>query len=327
MIFYLIAADYKTASFEIREELYRQRRAITAFWAALAPQQSAVLTTCNRIEIYAVARNFSEARRQTSVFMKNFVGFSGNSRMVYAKESVFTHILRLACGLESQLQGELQIVEQLESWLCKGSFAQNLRGLFQRALNLSKEIRSRCGLDISRNNLATIVYSDIKKHLDNDGRYDIIILGTGKIAELFAEFRPENARLYFAAHRNFLKAKLLAQQAKAEAILLHEIRVANAPVLAADILIGATSSPHQVLDFDDASRIIKLRKKPLYVYDLALPRDIDPRVAQLPGVILQNLDSLQLLFADENSRIKERIGLAEYLCGEAIKSHQEVAYA
>ena len=324
MIFYLIAADYKTASFEIREELYRQRRAIAAFWAALAPQQSAVFTTCNRIEIYAAAKNFSEARRQTSVFMKNFVGFCGNSRMVYAKENVFKHILRLACGLESQLQGELQIVEQLEAWLCKDSFAQNLRELAQRALNLSKEIRSRSGLDISRNNLATIVYSDIKKHVDNDGRYDIIILGTGKIAGLFAEFRPENARLYFAAHRNFSKAKLLAQAAGGEAVSLQEM---DGLIAKTDVVISATKSPHFVLHLNLIARILLERNKPLYLYDLGIPRDIDPKIGSLRGVILKGLEGLRPLIEEYNSLIQDRLNLAEYLCGEAIKVHQEAAYA
>ena len=323
MIFYLISADHKTASFEMRENLYRQRRAIAAFWAQQQPQEGAVLVTCNRIEIYALASSLPEMQKKIGLFYERFPGFLENSVVVYDYQNIFMHLLRVASGLESQLQGELQIFEQLQAWQKQGGFVPALKELICSALDQSRQVRSRCGLNVSIFNLASIVYADIERHLGNAARYSIVILGTGKIAELFSNLRPQNALLYFAAHRNYSKAQQLAQKAGGKAISLNEIINIGAAV---DVLIGATASSHSVLSLEDVSSIIKLRRKPLYVYDLAIPRDIEPRCVQLPGVILQNLDTLNRLFEEVSSRIKDKIGLAEYLCGEKIFAQQESLY-
>ncbi len=324
MYFYLIGTDYKTMPFDAREELYRQRNAIIAFWAEQAPHRAAILTTCNRVEIYAFASTFSEAQMRINAFFRMFPKLSGKTSVTYGYQSIFKHMLRLACGLESQLLGEVQIFQQLETWQNQSGFAPELRLLIRKAIYQGKDIRSRCGLFILENNIATIVYSHMEKNLENTFRYNVLVLGTGKIAELFSAFRPAKARLYFAAHKNFAKAELLAQQAEGKAISLPEtFEIA----LNADVLIGATSSPHFLLGFEDLAAIARLRTKPLYIYDLALPRDIEPKAATLPGVILHNLHTLRHLFEENNFRIKEKIRLAEYLCDQDMVAQEEEVYA
>lgn len=323
MYFYLIAADYKTVPFDSREELYRQRRAITAFWQQQASHQAAMLATCNRIEIYALAGNFSEAQMRINAFLRMFPELSGRALVIYGRQQVFRHLLRLACGIESQLQGEVQILQQLEAWYNQNSFEPGLKGLIRDAVYRAKDIRNRCGLFSPENNIAAIIYHDIERNLVNIFRYNVVVLGTGKIAELFSASRPQQARLYFAGHKNFSKAKLLAQQAEGKVISLPEaFEIASN----ADVLIGATSSPHFLLSSGDLSSIVRLRTRPLYIYDLALPRDIEPEAAMLPGVVLRNLDTLHYLFEENNFRIREKIKLAEYLCNQDRVAHEEMIY-
>ena len=323
MIFYLIGADYKTATFETRESLYIQRKAIAAFWSDTLPRQAAVLITCNRIEIFALAGGVTEAKERLAQFFKRFPQFLGNSFVIFGYQAVCMHALRLATGLESQLQGELQIAGQLDDWYRQEGFPPALKSLIQSALSRGRQIRSRTGLDVSSNNIATIVYKDIQKRLGDNLQYNAVILGTGKIAELFSRFHPENARLIFAAHRNFSKAQLLAIQVEGQALRLEKI---SEIIETADVLISATASPHLVLNFHELAALVRQCTKLLYVYDLALPRDIDSRCEGLPGVCLQNLETLRSTFETENKRIKDKINLARYLCEEYAAGYRKMAH-
>lgn len=324
MTFYLIGADYKTLSLEAREALYKQRKSIIEFWAAHAFQQAAMLATCNRIEIYGVAKDYVDAERYIWLFRSRFPVFSVSGYAAFGERDVFKHALRVACGLESQLKGELEILQQLEAWCKHDSFPLAIRELIQKTICAGREIRHRAGLNLVRHNVATIVLDDITRNHVKDDDFEAVILGTGKIAELFSVFSPKQAHIYFAAHRNFSKAKLLAQAIGGEAISLKEMAHFIAKV---DVVISATRSPHFVLGQNTIAQIILKREKPLYLYDLGIPRDIDPKAGLLPGVVLQNLDDLQPLFEEYNALIRNELNAAEYLCEEAIKSHQEAVYA
>ncbi len=111
MTFYLIGIDYKTVPYEIREAAYRIQRHIIEYWRR---SKAAVLITCNRIEIYGVAPSRSEAKSLTEGFRHHFGNYFKDAYAYYGREEVFKHGLRLACGLESQLKGEIQILHQLE---------------------------------------------------------------------------------------------------------------------------------------------------------------------------------------------------------------------
>lgn len=321
MIFYLIAADYKTASLEARERLYRRKAAIAEFWETLSPQQAAMLITCNRIEIYAFAPDSGEARGNIRRFLGRFPEFNGNSSVFLGYTAIFTHAVRLAAGLESQLQGEPQILGQLETWLDKGLFATPLREMIAAAIAKGRDIRRRCGLSGATGSLAAMVYGDIARRLGNAGHHEIVILGTGKVAELFAASRPGNARLTFASHRNFSRAAALARRSEGNAIPLEEIARAAS---AADVLVGATASPHAVLGARAVAGFVASRAKALHIYDLSVPRSVDPCCASLPGVVLENLDTLRGLFAEENARVSENVRLAGYLCAEEDRQGERI---
>ena len=116
---------------------------------------------------------------------------------------------------------------------------------------------------------------------------------------------------------------MLAIQVEGQALRLEKI---SEIIETADVLISATASPHLVLNFHELTAFVRQRTKLLYVYDLALPRDIDSRCEGLPGVCLQNLETLRSAFETENVRIKDKINLARYLCEEYAAGYRKMAH-
>jgi len=317
MYFYLIGTDYKTAPLGVRECFYRKRLEIIDFWRA---KEAALLSTCNRIEIYATSNNADTAFGYIAEFSKNFPDFFKYAYIKYAEKEVFQHALRLASGLESQIQGELQIFQQLDNWHRQEYLPFTLDELWERVLSLAKDIRTQSGLNEDRDNIAGVVYADLSKRLKSTQTLEIIVIGTGKIAELLAKYHQPRTRLNFVAHKNYQKAKELARIAQGEAFLLKDL---SGLLSEADVLISATSSPHYVLkreDFYNASH-------PFYIYDLALPRDIEPAVRDLPGIFLRNLDDLTEAIHQFNQRNQEKIHFASRLIEGIIEEYPEVAYA
>ncbi|MDD5476834.1 MAG: hypothetical protein PHG87_01280 [Candidatus Omnitrophica bacterium] len=304
MNFYLIGTDYQSVDLIGREEINARRRQIGAYWAEFF-SQTAVLSTCNRFELYGIAAESVKFPRieEGWYFMEGRV-------------NVFAHALRVAVGLESQLKGELQILEQINSWSNK--IPAGLTGLWSRVYSDALLIRRESGLN-GQDNIATLVFDDMKKNLVWPNELKIVVIGTGKIAGLLARHRPINARLIFAAHKNKLAAQSLAESACGKTVFL-----SNLPdVLAeADFLVSATASPHLILKAEELERIALRRKKPLYIYDLAMPRDIEPVAGQIRGVILKNLDDLFFVFKEHNDRIKNNLSLAEYFVEEKVKEYE-----
>lgn len=301
MSLFLIGIDHKTTPIDIREAVYGKRKEIRAFWGNYAPGRTTILSTCNRFEIYGLAGNELEARAGTDLFKSGFGKLFNNGYFAYRPDNVFRHLVRLAAGLESQIKGESQIYAQLNDWAGQKDFPEKLAAMVYEALLLGHEIRSVSGLRMHENNIATLLYEYLLSTNDSDNLLNVVVAGTGKIARLFAEYKPKETRLYFAAHKNIFKAHELAEQSQGYALMLRDLPEL---LLKADILISATSSPHRIFDKDYFSRIAALREKELHVYDLAVPRAVDPEAKNIDGIVLNNIDDLNSIF-DKHNRALE----------------------
>ncbi len=323
MYFYLIGIDYKRAMIDVREELYRHRKSISDFWGSRAPYGTAALVTCNRIEIYGVTGYADDAFGHIAAFSRNFPDFSKYAHVKFGETQVFRHALRLGSGIESQLNGEEQILAQLNSWRVNSSLPFPLKVLWDKAIFLSKKIRIESKLNEGNVNIATLVFDDIEKRLERKERYEVVVVGTGKIAEVFAKYRLPGAHLTFVAHKNYQKAKTLAKYSGGETLLLQDLpRI----ITKVDALIGATSSPHYVLKEEHFDKYPARSEHPLYVYDLAIPRDVEPAIGGIDGVYLYNLDTLEPLFSRYNKSLRDHIGLASDLIEDALEIYQEVTH-
>ena len=323
MYFYLIGIDHKSSTIDTREKLYRNIKAISAFWKSQVPHGAALLMTCNRIEIYGVTKYADDALGHIAVFSEHFHEFSKYAYVKYGEAEVFHHALRLGVGLESQLKGEPQILAQLETWSSGGRVPPPIKVLWSRAITLARKIRIASKLNEDNDNIATIVFDDLRMRLNGPRKYEIVIVGTGKIAELFSKYRPIGAHLIFAAHKNYQKAQMLAKDSGGEALLLKDM---SGSITKADALICATSSPQYVIKKDIFNDLSLDRQYPLYIYDLAIPRDVEPDSGSINGVSLHNLDSLRYIFYRYNKSRQDRIELASDLIDDLLKIHQEAVH-
>jgi glutamyl-tRNA reductase len=298
MYFYLIGIDYKIAPIEIREAAYWQRARLNGFLAEHYADRATILSTCNRFEIYGLTENRHEAEAAVADLKGRFAAFFNGAYVVYQENNVLRHLVRLAAGVESQVLGELQISGQLGAWAGQDRFPVSLGRLVYDALLAANDIRIEHGLNRPEKNIAVHIYDRVLAEAGPDRLLNMVVLGTGSIASLFADYKPRDVRLSFAARKNILKAAGLAERSGGDAFLLQEL---PGRLVDADVLISATASPHRILGKNYFSKIAMLRKKDLYVYDLALPRDIEPAVKDIEGIVLRNMDEVTL-----NADVKNR---------------------
>lgn len=303
MNFYLIGIDYNRADIKTREDILKRKNEIIDFFP-LTLWQSSALVTCNRFELYLSG---------SSKLIKN--PLNDKAYFLSGKINVFRHALRLACGLESQLKGELQIFHQIGAWL--KNIPLGLQELWQEVYQEAVDIRNVSDLNSPDYNIANVVYEDIRK-LCGKKKLKGIIIGTGKIAELLSIYRDQSMELDFVSHKNRGRAEILAINTGGLVLSLKEIK---SFLLDADFVISATKSPHFILKQDDLEDIVLQRSVPLYIYDLAIPRDVEPSVKNLPKIVFKNMDDLLFNFEAANLKIKDKLKHATYLVEEAVDGY------
>lgn len=289
MNFYLIGIDHRKTEIDRREDAYWKRSEIAEFLAKLPVGRAAILSTCNRFEIYGSADGLFSAGIIIDLLKSRFSPLFDNAYVLYRRERIFRHLVRLAAGLESRIKGELQIYSQLGAWAGQDGFPPELAGLAHDALLAAHDVRMKNGLNRPDNNIAVFVYERISAEIQPNKLVNIAVAGTGAIAELFAAYKPQGARLYFAAHKNIAKAEDLARRAQGKVLFLKEL---PGYLRTADVLVSATASPHRVFDKNYFLKIAASRKQELHVYDLAMPRDVAPAVKGIDGIILKNIDEV-----------------------------------
>lgn len=320
MIFYLIGIDYKTVSLEEIEVAHRLRREIVNYWHRVNPGKAAVLATCNRVEIYGIASNIHEAVALERSFKHTFKNCFEDAYVAYGYDNVFEHGVRLASGLKSQLRGERQIMQQLEKWRACDNFPIFLRNIWGRIIKNAKEIRALSGLDKNTIDIAELVLDDLERNAIYKKSTEILVIGTGKIATLIAEKNLQSAHLIFVARKKLSRAKELAAICGAEALLRDEL---PQRLLEVDAIISATNSPHYVLTLSDFSLALKSRRRPLYIYDVAVPRDVAPEIYTVPFTRIKVLEDLSLAFYERKTYLSGRLQHAEKLIEENVLQHKE----
>lgn len=320
MNFYVIGVDYRTIQPEIRQVICRQREKIDEHCQNINFGQAVVLFTCNRIEIYGVATDDFSVWKTAYSLREKFPGLFSKIYVKHNNNKTIRHALRLACGLESPILGEQQIVEQLESWIGSSLLPSPLRVLWLKILAAAKDIRFRSGIDVGKSDIAEFVLNDLKRRINFQKQKEIVVIGTGKIAQLISEKQIGKTKLYFVSRKRHSRARRLAGNSNGQAILFDDL---EKRLLTADAVISATTSPHFVLKRRHLVRAVSQRKRALYLYDLAVPRDIDPGVVIIRNVFLQDLDSFGEIFRQHNKNFKPYTLEAEFLIEEAIRAIEE----
>ncbi|MFU8763691.1 MAG: glutamyl-tRNA reductase [Haliea sp.] len=273
-----------------------------------------ILSTCNRTELYAMVPdncNLADKSVRLIEWMANYHHLSSQELLqaAYHHEAgaALQHMVKVASGLDSMVLGEPQILGQLKSAyavaLEAGTIGGDLDRLFQRVFAIAKKVRTDTAIG---ENPVSVAYAavDLAGHIFSDlSRCDALLVGAGETVELVARHLVEaGVRRIVIANRTLGRARELAQKFGAEAVLLADI---PEHLLHSDIVITSTASQLPILGKGAVEQAIKARKhRPILMVDIAVPRDIEPQVAELPDIYLYTVDDLREI-VEQNLRSRQ----------------------
>ena len=329
----LVGLSHKTAPVEIREKLTfpaaAQPSALSALTASAAVNEAVIVSTCNRTEIYAVTASGVDGPGAIIDFMADYHDLDRHELVRYLYivegEAVVRHLFRVVASLDSMVLGEAQILGQVkeayEHSFDAGASGRIFNKLFRQSFEVGKRVRTET--DIGEN-AVSISYAAVelaKKVFDTLAGRSILIVGAGKMSELTAKHLVSNGvKEVLVANRTYERAVELAEKFAGEPIAYDDLFARMAGV---DIVISSTAAPGYVITKDEVAAARRHRRRgPLFLIDIALPRDIDPAVNDLADVYLYNIDDLNGVVSanlEERMREAER---AEVIIGEEMAAFE-----
>ena len=327
----LVGLSHKTAPIEIRETLtfpaQVQPQALSTLTHGTEIAEAVILSTCNRTEVYAVgtADGVTDA---VIDFLCEFHHLDRHelARYLYVIEghAVVKHLFRVVSSLDSMVVGEAQILHQVKEAYdlsCEAGTASRLfHRLFRQSFELGKRVRTETAIG---ENAVSISYAAVelaKKVFDTLEGRTILVVGAGKMSELTAKHLvSQGVRSVLVANRTYERAVELADKFEGTAIpyerLFERMREA-------DIVISSTSAPAYVIDKAQIAGVMKGRRSPLFLIDIALPRDVDPRVNDLSNAFVYDIDDLNgVVQSNLEDRMREA-RRAEIIIEEEISSFE-----
>ena len=324
----VIGLNFKTSPVAVRERFWmselRRYEALHQLVRAEGIDEIVVLATCNRTEFILWTSNPGEAADSVLRFLTSEYGLKMTEWSHFYRlldDVALTHIFRVAASLDSMVIGEPEIVGQFKNaWSqaqAAGTTGRFLDAVMQKALTVSKRVRNETAIG---NAAVSIPYTTVELSKQVLGElFDkaVVLMGAGKMSELAARYLMNNgASQICVINRTLHKAQEFSEKVGGIAVALEE----RAPYLDhADIIVSSTSCPHYVIEKADAERIQAARNgKPIVMVDIAVPRDIDPAVAEVPGVHLFDMDSLeQVVKHNEGERQGAAVEAEKILADEA----------
>ncbi|MGZ0086592.1 glutamyl-tRNA reductase [Caldibacillus thermoamylovorans] len=299
-----VSVNYKTAPVEIRETLAFSEAELGEAMAQLANQKSVlenvIVSTCNRTEIYAVVDQLHTGRYYIKSFLADWFDIEVAAIAPYLRtlegEAAIRHLFRVASGLDSMVLGETQILGQVKtSYLLaqeRGTTGTIFNHLFKQAVTFAKRAHSETGIGAHAVSVSYAAVELAKKIFGRLAHQHVLIIGAGKMGTLAAQnLHGSGVGKVTVVNRTLEKAKQLAEQLAGEAKPLSELSCA---LLEADIVISSTGAKGYLLTKEMMAPLEKMRKgRPLLMIDIAVPRDLDPALAELETVFLYDIDDLQ----------------------------------
>jgi glutamyl-tRNA reductase len=297
-----VGLNHNTAPLAVRETVAfppaRCEEALTRLVRLPHVAEGAILSTCNRTEIYTVSHDADDAALRYWLCEQHGLDAAGLAPhfYVYRDRDSIRHTLRVAAGLDSMILGEPQILGQMKDAFRRAQAAHSagplLTRLFEHSFTVAKSVRSETAIGANPVSVAYAGVSLARQIFSDFGETTAMLIGAGDTIELTARHLAEAGltRLIFA-NRDLERAQVLAQRFKGYAIPLTDIA---AHLAEADIVVASTAAPTHVVGLDTMREAIRRRRrKPVFMLDLAVPRDVEPAIGELEDVYLYTVDDLQ----------------------------------
>ncbi len=306
----LVGVNHKTAPLELREKLgclfpeptaaYHRLKELTAI------QEVLFYSTCNRVEILCVSDQADHAAQELRTFLSRHPHLPdtpgqpainlNDSLYVWQDLEAVQHFFRVAASLDALVVGEPQILGQVKAAYRQAAEHRAtgaiLNRLLHKTFSVAKKVRTETGIG---DHAVSVSYAAVNLGRKIFGAYTdktVLLLGAGEMAELALEhLKGQGVGKIVVANRTLERGVKLAQRFHGEAISLQEL---EDQLLTADIILSSTGSPHYLLTQEQVRNAMRRRKqRPLFLIDIAVPRDLDPKINDLDNVYLYNIDDLQ----------------------------------
>jgi glutamyl-tRNA reductase len=295
----LVGISHHRAPVELRERAALDSKRAAELAGRLAGEhgEAVCLSTCNRTELYLADESAEEAERKAEAALLALESELGPALYRLRDEAAALHLFRVAAGLDSMVPGEGEILGQVRGAHDAGAAGPILDRLFRQAVHAGKKARTETAIGESPASvssaaaaLAEQVFGDLR------GR-SILVVGAGKVGELAVRnLVTRGATIAFVANRTLDRAVELAHTFGGEPIPLDRV---DGELEHADVVLSSTSATGWILTREQVARALPARRgRPLFLIDLAVPRDLDPAIHQLDGCYLYNIDDLEAVVAE-----------------------------
>jgi glutamyl-tRNA reductase len=263
--------------------------------------EAAILSTCNRVEVYAHASRYHGGIADLRNFLCEWGGVAPEDLVDlaydYHDDRAAAHLFSVASGLDSMVVGErqihLQVRQALEDARTEGAAGRVLQALFRQALRVGKRSRTETGISAGASSMVDVGLDAASQVLGDLRGRTVLIVGAGKMGGMAAGRLAETAERILVANRTTDKADRLAGRVSAEVVDLSALSPALA---AADLVVTSTGSPSPLIDAEQVEAVMGRRAgRPLVLLDLAVPRDVDPACGGVPGTTVLDVDAVRAL--------------------------------
>lgn len=313
----MVGMSHKTAPVETRECFAFDTQVLESFVNNAKKhsiQEMVYIATCNRMELYFVSNQIEEATQEVIHLLEQFAGLTREhfEPVLYKKyhKDAVRHLLCVASSLDSMVIGENEIVGQVKEWYRWATQYETtgtiLNKLFHQAFRTAKRVRTET--EIARNplSIAFIAVELAKKIFEDLSKQSVLLIGAGEMAELILKYLTKfKIGSITLANRSLHNAQRIASEINQDATIITLAEIMES-IPNVDIIISSTGAHHYVLTKDMIQEAMKKRTQPVFLIDIAVPRNIDPEAGNIHDVFLYNIDDLKSI-ADKNlkSRLNE----------------------
>lgn len=325
----VVGLSHKTASVDIREKVAFSPNSIEKPLHELVNLdgivEGIIVSTCNRVEIYATTRDIAGGIARIRRFMAEYHHLAHDllepHLYSYHGEEAIRHVFRVASSLDSMVVGEPQILGQIKtSYGYAAEYKSSgiiLNRFLHKAFSVAKRVRTETRIASSAVSVSFAAVELARKIFGNLTDKTVLLIGAGEMCELAARhFLTNGAKGVMVTNRTFERAQRLAEEFGGEAIPFDELFL---HLHKADIVLTSTGAPHAIITPPDLEEVIKRRRmRPMFLIDIAVPRDIDPAVNEMDAVYLYDMDDLQQVVAANLEGRKQEADKAEAIIAEEI---------
>jgi glutamyl-tRNA reductase len=330
----VVGLNYRTAPVEIRERFALAEgdflQALESLKGTTGILEGVIVATCNRTEIYAVVDRRQVCGHHIRTFLEQWFGIPrqefNQHLYMYEDDQAVEHLLRVSSGLDSMVLGETQILGQVkDAWQKaqeKGATGTIFNHLFKQAVTFGKRVHTETSIG---ENAVSVSYAAVELGRRIFGRFDdktVLIVGAGKMSELTAKHLHANgACRVFVAGRTLSRAEEVAEKFNGIAMTME---TAMERLHEADIVISSTGADRFVLTKEAVDRaMIRRKKHPLFLIDIAVPRDVEPACGDIPNVFLYDIDDLEGIVEGNREKRRQEAAVIETMIGEEQETYRE----